>query len=97
MIGHYALLLAHNRFSVLEKLLRRVIDSQALWVPMAGLRKLFLDILYGGLICDLNARGQLLDGLLGDWWGVLLVKGGYLKGTKYVLRLVTLRVVIFDI
>lgn len=60
---HDFLVLADERFPVLQDLLfLSVEDSQAIGIFAASLLgQYLLDILYGGLVCDFDARGEFLD------------------------------------
>ena len=54
---HHLLVLADERFPVLQNLLLlRVKDTQSVGVFACLLAQLVFDILYGGLVCDFDAR-----------------------------------------
>ena len=59
-------MLADERFPVLQDLLLlRVEDAQAIGIFAASLfGQYLLDILYGGFVCDFDARGEFLDRFL---------------------------------
>ena len=65
LAGHNLLVLANERFPILQDLLLLgVEDTQSIRVNVACLLgQCDLDILQSGLVCDVDTRGKLLDGL----------------------------------